>query len=182
MPAALLPLAPLARWRYRLEQFLRGFWTAVDPEDARRIASLLSAAELQLFLSMRPRDRRHGAETMCHAERLAVDHGAVASTELLIAALLHDVGKGVLRAEDRVAYVLLGALAPGLTNRLARPDGARWRAALWRLCHHAELGAAQLEAIGTARRVVELTAVHHREQAPSGDLELAWLIEADAGP
>ncbi len=179
---ALLPFRRLARWSYRVRQFLRGFRTAVDPEDARRILALLSEAELQLFLAMRPRDRRHGVETLQRVERLADDRGVAPSHELLVAALLHDVGKGPLRVEDRIAYVLLGAVSPRLVDRLVRAEGARWRVALWRLREHAALGAAQLAAIGSASRVVALTAAHHRDRAPSEDLELAWLLAADAGP
>lgn len=176
---ALLPLRRFGRWRYRVGQVLGGFRTAVDPEDARRIVALLSEAELQLFLSMRPRDRRHGAETLRHAERLSADQPAAPSRELLIAALLHDVGKGPLRVEDRVTYVLLRAISPRLVDRLARAEGLRWRGALWRLRYHAEVGAAQLSAIGSAPRVVELTALHHDDPVPSDDAELAWLLEAD---
>lgn len=173
------PLRLLARWPYRVGQFLRGFRTAVTPEEARVIADLLSPAELQLFLAMRPRDRRHAVETMRNAAALAADHGATPSEELLVAALLHDVGKGQLRVEDRVIYVMLRAISLDLVDRLAGADGARWRLALWQLRHHASVGAAKLEAIGSAPRVVELTAVHHGDPEPGADLELAWLLAAD---
>lgn len=174
-----LPLRLLARWPYRVGQFIRGFRTAVDPHEARQISALLSEAELQLFLTMRPRDRRHAVETMRHAARIAADHGATPSDDLLVAALLHDVGKGQLRVEDRVLYVILRALSPALVDRVATAEGGRWRLALWQLRHHASVGAAQLEAIGSAPRVVELTSVHHGDPEPGADVELAWLLTAD---
>ncbi len=177
--AALTSLGGLTRWRYRTGQFLRGFRTAVDPEDARTIRGLLSPAELHLFLSMRPRDRRHAVETMRHVDRIAGEHAAEASAELQIAGLLHDVGKGPLHVHDRVLYVILRAASPTLVDRFARAEGARWRVALWRLRHHASVGAAQLQAIGSAPRVVQLTAVHHLDDPPRDDPELAWLLEAD---
>lgn len=177
--ASLSPLGSLARWPYRVGQFLRGLRTAVDPEEARTIVSLLSDAELQLFLAMRPRDRRHAAETMRYAAEIAASHGAEPSRDLLVAALLHDVGKGQLRIEDRVLYVVLRALSVDLVDRLATTEGGRWRLALWRLRHHASVGAAQLETIGSAPRVVALTAIHHDAPPAEDDLELTWLLAAD---
>jgi len=176
---ALRPVGWLFRWPYRVGQFLRGFRTAVDPEEARAIARLLSEPELRLFLAMRPRDRRHAAETMRHVLRIAADHGAIPSDEVLTAALLHDVGKGHPRVEDRVLYVILRAVSLQLVDRLATAEGGRWRLALWRLRNHSSVGAAQLELIGSAPRVVELTAVHHQPPAASDDQELLWLLEAD---
>lgn len=177
--SAIDPLRRLSRGRYRVQQFLRGFRTAVDPQDARRIVALLSTEELQLFLRMRPRDRRHGVETLRQAERLAAVRGIATTEDLLVAALLHDVGKGAPHVQDRVAYVLLRACSPRLVERLARAEGLRWRVALWHLAHHAELGAGLLRAIGSAPRVIELTAVHHQPDLPADDLELAVLLAAD---
>lgn len=177
--AAPRPRPPLARALYRAGQFFRGFITAVDPDDARAVTALLSTAELQLFLAQRPRDRRHAVLTMRHLERIASAEGATPSDELRAAALLHDVGKGALRVEDRVLYVILNALAPDLVDRLAVEHGPRWRRALWQLRHHSTLGATQLTAAGSSPRVVELTAAHHLPATPEDDRELAWLVAAD---
>jgi len=177
-------LRALRRWPYRIAQLGRALRTAVTPEDARAIGALLSAAELQLFLAMRPRDRRHAVETMRLARRAASEAGAVPSNDLLVAALMHDVGKGTLRVEDRVLYVILRAVSLRLVDRLAREPGAlavssaHWRQALWRLRHHAALGAALLHAAGSHPRVIELTAIHHDPPA-SDDRELHWLLVAD---
>ena len=176
---AIQSLGWLSRWQYRVGQFLRGFRTAVEPSEIHAIVALLSDPELQLFLSMRPRDRRHGAETMRNVRNLTAERGAEASDALLIAALLHDIGKGPLRVEDRVGYVLLQAVSPSLVDRFAQADGGRWGGALWCLRHHATLGAAQLKAIGSAPLVVSLTAMHHDSQSVGDDLELDWLLEAD---
>jgi putative nucleotidyltransferase with HDIG domain len=173
------PLALISPSLHRAGQFFRGFVTAVTPDDALAVSALLSPAELQLFLQMRPRDRRHAVRTMRHAESIAARDGAGASNDLLTAALLHDVGKGPLRVEDRVLYVLLRALSPRLLERIAQPDGARWRDALWRLRHHSEAGAAMLREAGSSARVVELTARHHHDPAPPDDAELLCLIAAD---
>ena len=139
---SLSPLGSFARWPYRVGQFLRALRTAVDPEEAQSIVRLLSDAELQLFLAMRSRDRRHAAETMRYAAEIAAEHGAKPSDALLVAALLHDVGKGQLRIEDRVLYVVLRALSLDLVDRFAATEGGRWRLALWRLRAPATLSCA----------------------------------------
>ena len=171
--AIVRPRSPISRAVYRAGQFFRGFTTAVDPHDARTVTALLSPEELQLFLAQRPRDRRHAVLTMHHLERIAAIDGATPSDELRTAALLHDIGKGPLRVEDRILLVLLEAVSESLVDRLALEHGSRWR-----LRHHATLGAAQLTAAGSTPRVIELTSVHHLP-APEGDRELAWLLAAD---
>ncbi len=181
MPAgpAARPRSPLARAIYRAGQFFRGFVTAVDPDDARAVAALLSPAELQLFLGQRPRDRRHAVLTMRHVERIATAEGSTPSDELRTAALLHDIGKGTLHVEDRILYVLLEAISPTLVDRFADEHASRPRRALWRLRHHSSLGAAQLTAAGSTPRVIDLVSTHHLPATPEGDRELPWLLAAD---
>lgn len=138
---------------YRVHQFLRGFRTTLAPDEIALVRAHLTGAEQALFTAMEPRDRRHSVDLM---HRL----GAGASAELLAAALLHDVGKGRLCVWDRVAFVLLGALGRGVRERLEAQRGGHFSRALWRLEHHARLGAALLEGIGTHPRVVSLVARH----------------------
>jgi len=97
------------------------------------------------------------------------------------------VGKGPLLVWDRVAFVLLCAASPSLTERLALRLNApreassglrRRRDALWRLRHHAALGADLVEAAGAPPRVVELVR-RHTEAPPPDDEELASFIAAD---
>jgi putative nucleotidyltransferase with HDIG domain len=155
-----------------VRQFARGLRPALDPDEARAVRTLLSATEFQLFAAMDARDRRHSMD-MVHWLRARTEP----STALLAAALLHDVGKGRLRAWERAAFVLLGPLPGGARARLARRGGGP-RDALWRLEHHARLGAELLAAAGASPRIVELVA-HHTEPGPAGG-ELGWLRAADA--
>ncbi|MBM4415833.1 MAG: HD domain-containing protein [Chloroflexi bacterium] len=159
--------------RYRAAQYVRGLRPALHPEEARLVRTLLSDAEHALFTAMDARDRRHSVDMVQWLRARGP-----CSDDLLAAALLHDVGKGSLRDWERVAFVLLGALHGGLRERLGRAGGDGLRGALWRLEHHARLGAAKLEAAGSRAAVVALVARHTDAEAADG--ELARLRAADA--
>lgn len=162
---------------YRSGQFFRGFRWALQPDEVSRVCTLLNDRERMLFSAMQGRDRRHSMDMLHWLERHA-PAGAPPSRELLTAALLHDVGKGSLIVWDRVAFVLLGAGSPRLRRSLAREEGPRWRRALWRLEHHADLGAGMLEAVDSSARVIELVR-RHKDADAGGDQELRALIRAD---
>ena len=166
----------LARARYRARQFARGLRPALTPAEVTQARARLSPAEWALFLAQEPRDRRHALDL--HRALLEVGAGDA----LLAAALLHDVGKGPLHVWQRVAFVVLEAGAPALARALEAEAGPGWRHGLWRLRHHAHLGAAMLAAAGSAPRVVALVAGHAGE-GPSaqldGDAELSLLIALD---
>lgn len=162
----------LRRARYRAYQFLHGLRPALAPAEVEAARALLSPAEFVLFSGAEARDRRHSVD-LCVALRAA---GAGEAEQ--VAALVHDVGKGPLHAWHRVAFVLLDAAAPRLTRRLEAPEGAGWRNALWRLRHHARLGAERLEAAGSDPRVIALVR-RHTEAPPSDDPALARFIAFD---
>ena len=126
---------------------------------------------LALFATQEPRDQRHSAG----AARWLIERGHDGDHDLLVAALLHDAGKGAQRTRDRVAHVFTGWL-PGVLAA----DASRFemRRALARSRAHSERGAELLIAAGAAPRVVELTRLHHRP--PGRDAMLALLQRADA--
>jgi hypothetical protein len=168
-------------WRrplYRARQFFGGFRTVLVPSEVAIAREVLSPRELVLFAGMEPRDRRHSMNVLLWLRRASLEAGAPPSRDLEAAALLHDIGKGRLRAFERVAFVILDAVAPWLVDRIGRADGPRWRQGLWRLRHHGRLGATRLAAEGSAPRLVALVETH-TERAPSNDPEQEWLRRAD---
>lgn len=146
---------------------MRPFLAPREIEEAR---GHLTPAEFALFLGAEARDRRHSVDLF---EAL---RGAGAGESELAAALVHDVGKGCLRTWHRVAFVLLRSTP--LARRFEVESGAPWQQALWRLRHHARLGAERLEAAGSDERVVELVR-RHTDAPPDDDAALARFIEFD---
>ena len=163
----------VSRARYRTLQYGKGIAAHVSPEEAATVRALLTPAECTLFLAMQRRDQRHSLDLF---NALAAEG---APRDSLVAALLHDVGKDELHDWQRVVFVLLEAVRPGLGRRLEAESGAAWRTGLWRLRHHARLGAERLAAAGCSPRVVEIVAAH-TSTPPANDPEVARFIEWDS--
>jgi hypothetical protein len=139
----------LARPLYRTRQVLHALRPRFDGMDLEAALAELSATEAQLFLAMERRDQRHALEVY---ERLKP---RTDDTSVLAAALLHDCGKGSVPVWMRV----LNVVAPWSMPALARP-GEGWRGAVYRLQHHAELGAALAREAGSSAATVRLIRGH----------------------
>lgn len=159
-----------ARAAYRSRQFFGALRARVEDDERAEVAAHLTAAEQRLFHSMELRDQRHALDVF-----RALKSSGQRDPSLLAAALLHDLGKGRIKLWERVAFVLLRAVSPGLLRRFARADDTGWQGGLARMLDHAERGAALAEAAGSTAETARLIRLH---RSPPGDDALLALLQA----
>lgn len=130
--------------------------------------SWLTPEMADLFFAQASPDQRHAY----HAALTAVASGT-ADADVVVAALMHDVGKrharlGVIGRS--VASVLIGLNAP-LTERMAAYRD------------HPIIGARELAAVGAPGLAIDF-ALHHQEDRPSTIDPIVWkvLMAADQPP
>ena len=171
----------MTRARYRVRQFLRAATARIRPEERAAVEALLPRAALALFDRM-PRDaQRHSVNVM-----QSLQAAGFGDSDLLTAALLHDVGK--VAADDagvrinlwlRGPLVLAEAWAPRQVARLAADNPADgWRYALHVHLTHPAIGAAWLEAAGLSPRICWLVAHHQSTQVDAPDPDAGDLLAA----
>jgi hypothetical protein len=142
---------------------------ALAPPDDAWAAGQLKPEELDLFMRLPPSERGHGVEVAKRVSRSS--HGA--SSTLVRAALLHDVGKLGFDSSvlERIgAHLLPGAAVPA-EPRLTGLAGARQAR-----IHHPAYGEALVLAASGDSRVAELVRRHHE---PGDDEEARVLHDCD---
>lgn len=143
---------------YRVWQF----WQVIKArplttEDKAEIAEILNPNELELFYRQDTSGRQHALRVMRTLKNAGHD-----DIDLLVAALLHDVGKvdALSRWWDRPVVVLGQALLPGRSAVWASGSDIGWhRPFVVKKCHP-EWGAAAAAASGSSPLTVSLIQKH----------------------
>lgn len=141
------------------------------------LAQWLTPAQEAAFRGLPNHDQAH----LLRVHRALIARG-VTDPDLLVAGLLHDLGKtssrGRVRFSDRVIKVVLGRIRPGLLVRFARTPAPWYCHGVWLAIHHASLGAERAAALGCTPRTCWLIA-HHEDAQPAPDAALELLMEID---
>jgi len=168
--------------RYRIEQFWRALTArhAVSERRIEQLAKVLSPEARALFVRQAPQDQRHALavyETLC---RQGHTH-----TDLLTAALLHDVGKAAAQLPpwQRGVFVLAERFLPRALDGVTESQPRAWHGPLTRYARHAEIGARWAEEAGCSLLTVDLIRRHEepvRACHTEEDRLLAALQAADS--
>jgi putative nucleotidyltransferase with HDIG domain len=174
---------------YRLRQFWHTLFGKPTPLELERVRALLSPPQAELFELLQPAEKAHAKVVAYTLMERGENH-----PDLLVAALLHDVGKLRYRLNpmERTAIVLLKAIKPGLAQRLGvLPPGGwaglpGWRKAFILAEHHAMWGAEMARQAGVSPLAETLIREHHHPHTAgvvdveSDLLQKLWVVDNDS--
>ena len=83
----------LSRFLHRFDQFKRALFADVSQQEIREISSILSPAEMELFISMSIVDQRHSLDVYYTSLEILKTYPEADPTLTKKAVLLHDLGK-----------------------------------------------------------------------------------------
>ncbi len=155
---------------YRLSQGVRALGAWLRPVDDTRAAQVLSPELFALYRRMRRSERQHSLRVL----GALLDAGHT-EPDLLIAALLHDVGKicTPFTLPEKVIVVLVRAVAPQRAERWGSGSARGWRRPFAVSVQHPAWGADLVAAAGGPPQAVELIRRHQErlDGPPQTDTE-----------
>jgi hypothetical protein len=146
----------------------RQFWltvraSALSDEDQALVDDLLTPAQQELFARMQFSEQHHGLRVL----NMLREQGET-DPDLVVAALLHDVGKSRyrLRVWERVLIVLGRAFFPARVQRWGQIPLSWCNRAFVVAEHHPDWGAALALEAGCSPLAVDLIRYHQAESPP----------------
>jgi hypothetical protein len=159
----------------RLNQGLRALIAFVRPPDLAEAREVLGPRLTPLFRQMRLSEQNHCLRVMHTLRAQGCNH-----PDLLVAALLHDVGKTryPLTLFGRTLPVLVKAVAPRLARRLSQGEPCGLRRPFVVVERHPQWGAEMLAEAGASPLAVTLTRRHqeHLSHPPQSEEDRLLLL------
>ena len=151
-----------SRLLYRVRQFWHALRAAPSDKELDDVRSLLNPGQMTLFRGMQSSEQAHSIQVMQAVFRTGADQLGERRTDVLRAALLHDVGKNCypLRIWERVLIVLTGAFAPALIERWGEGEVMSWRRTFVVARQHPSWGAQMAAEAGASELTVALIRRH----------------------
>jgi len=108
---------------YRVRQFWRMVTVTPDASDLEHVQAILSPEQMVLFMQMQPGEKDHAL--MLFRRLVEQDEN---NLDLLVAALLHDVGKNryAMNPLERTIVVLARAAMPEQARKWGNPPPNAW--------------------------------------------------------
>lgn len=108
---------------YRSRQFWRAIFLKADRHALEKAEDKLTPAQWSLFTQLQPAEKSHAVNMFC----MLLEQGD-SQPDLLVAALLHDVGKLRYRLNpiERAAVVLVKAIYPKLAHHWGEQPAGNW--------------------------------------------------------
>jgi putative nucleotidyltransferase with HDIG domain len=149
--------------RYRVSQFWQALTAAPSPQDLELARCTLTPAQIELFLRLQPSEQAHSLRIYHHLREQNP-----ADDDLLVAALLHDVGKTAypLRPWERTWIVIAKAISPARVARWGRAEPRGWKRPFVIAEQHAAWGAEMAARAGTSPTAVSLIRRHQQPISP----------------
>jgi len=159
-------------WAGRTRQFLRYVTGRVTRTERRELAGWLTRGQLALFDRMHRADQRHGRDVV-----MALRRAGHTETDLLVAGLLHDSGKGRdLRVWHRIGWSLGERYGEGVRSLALRLP--TFRTAFATLAAHAERSAELSLDAGCSALTADL--IRHQAEPTDPDLGVALRLADEA--
>ena len=165
----------ISRLTYRSRQFWNALLSPSKRVTNEALLPHLNSAQIVLFRRMQPAEQVHAYQIFKRLET-----AGQTTPDLLIAALLHDVGKILvpLSVFDRVVIVLGKHLFGKAALRWAEGTPHRWRLPFVVAEKHAEWGAELASQSGASSLTVELIRRHHDRPVRNPDSHKEYLLAA----
>jgi HD domain len=144
---------------YRARQFWHALKATPAPEDLDLARQVLSPAQMDIFLRLQPSEQAHSLRIY---RQLYIQNPA--EVDLLVAALLHDVGKILypLHLWERVWIVIAKVILPSRVTEWGHAQPRGWKRPFVIAEQHADWGAKMAAQAGASTTSVNLIRRHQQ--------------------